>query len=132
MLEPTYKYVDQGLFIACSIIDMNKSKVTLSVMNVNNCSTVLKFDSVLGSLSQISEIYSNKNYCSVNCLQTEKTKEFPQHLKTVLESCSSNLNEEVKNLLMTFSDVFVGPDGKLGQTNMAEHFINTGNAENSV
>jgi hypothetical protein len=30
---------------------------------------------------------------------------------------------------MTFSYVFVGPDVKLGETNMAEHFINTGNAK---
>ena len=58
--------------------------------------------------------------------------ELPDHLKPLLENASPNLNEaerqRLASLILEFQDVFMSPDGKLKQTSLAEHFIDTGEA----
>ena len=50
-----------------------------------------------------------------------------------MQGASENLSTGEKHRLMEligdFEDIFVGPDGKLGQTNLAEHYIDTGDAK---
>ncbi|CAG2243576.1 unnamed protein product [Mytilus edulis] len=57
----------------------------------------------------------------------------PEHLKELVEKCSSSLTLENKQklieLLVEYQDIFVGPDGMLGQTDVVKHKINTGSAK---
>ena len=39
---------------------------------------------------------------------------------------NSEERQQVRNLLGEFQDIFMAPDGKLGQTHLPEHFIDTG------
>lgn len=54
----------------------------------------------------------------------------PEHLQPLLANVNSDLSdsekERIKELLCEFSDVFVGPDGSFGKTNVVEHRIDTG------
>ena len=55
---------------------------------------------------------------------------FPQHLEPMMAETAAHLtpeqNEKVRALVAEFSDVFTGPNGELGQTDLVEHNINTG------
>ena len=72
-------------------------------------------------------------------LDTEKVKDklpeapLPEHLKSLIENASSDLSSEEKqrlsSLVCEFQDVFMSPDGKLGQTNLAEYYIDTGDTK---
>ncbi|CAC5403198.1 unnamed protein product [Mytilus coruscus] len=57
----------------------------------------------------------------------------PENLKELVEKCSSNLTLENKQKLIErlveYQDIFVGPDGMLGQTDVVKHKINTGSAK---
>jgi hypothetical protein len=54
-------------------------------------------------------------------------------LKVLFENISPDLSEtqkqEFKELLIEYQDIFVGPDGKIGRTHLAEHTIDTGQAK---
>ena len=57
----------------------------------------------------------------------------PDHLKPLVDNLSDDFTAEQKQqfsqLLNEFQDIFVGPDGKLGQTDLAYHRIETGDAK---
>ena len=65
--------------------------------------------------------------------KVDKGDKLPDHLMPLVQSASENLSNGEKHRLMEligdFEDIFVGPDGKLGQTNLAEHYIDTGDAK---
>lgn len=54
----------------------------------------------------------------------------PGNLTPLIENISENLNteerEKVKSLILSFKDIFVGADGKVGQTILVTHKIDTG------
>ena len=56
----------------------------------------------------------------------------PDHLKHLVEDASGNLTDSqrqrLSDLVSEFQDVFMTPGGNLNQTNLAEHFIDTGDA----
>ena len=105
--------------------------MTVSVLNVSKKSIKLRQDVNLGSIQPIEEasIFDH--------LGTEKFKDklpeapLPEHLKSLIENTSSDLTSEEKrrlsSLVCEFQNVSMSPDGKLGQTNIAEHYIDTGN-----
>ncbi len=54
----------------------------------------------------------------------------PEHLSCIMGEASENLTPEQKlelaKILIEYEEVFVGPDGKIGKTNLVEHKIDTG------
>lgn len=62
--------------------------------------------------------------------ENENVQKVPEHLacliETVSSSLSSNQKQQVASLITEYSDVFVSPDGKVGQTDLVEHYIDTG------
>ena len=53
-------------------------------------------------------------------------------MKPLVEDASGNLTDSqrqrLSDLVSEFQDVFMTPGGNLNQTNLAEHFIDTGDA----
>ena len=60
-----------------------------------------------------------------------KIKTLPEHLQMLLEESGENLckeeNDELKEFLIEYNDVFVGAGGQLTRTGLVKHAINTGN-----
>lgn len=72
----------------------------------------------MGSIYLISNVYNREQ------------AEHPEG--PIPEGVSPDLSDDQSlksDLSTSFSDVFMGPDRKLGQTNLTEHFINTGDAK---
>ena len=57
----------------------------------------------------------------------------PEHLQPVVDNVSPSLSEletqKLSALIGEFQDVFLSPDWELGQTSLAEHFIDTGDTK---
>lgn len=51
-------------------------------------------------------------------------KVVPEHLKSIFENISKSLTgsqiEQIKDLLIAYQDIFMGPDGKLGRTGLVK------------
>ena len=66
----------------------------------------------------------------VRILQNPSPEPLPAHLQPLMDGLSPELTEkergQVKALLLEFQDVFTGPDGKLGHTDLVKHCIDTG------
>ena len=124
MVEPFKNLSRKGLLVSNSVVQPNK--ILLSVLNVTKKPIHVKQHSLVGSLTPV----------EVHSFDTEKASlpvdpnEFPEHLQPLLDGTSDSLTDDqvnsVKQLLYEYKDVFMGPDGKLGRTDLVKHTIDTG------
>ena len=134
LVEPTNRYVDRGLLIARTLIDSSDDQMTISVLNVSKKNVKLKESTTLGIAHPVDQvsICSNNTDCqtaSENEVESDH-KECPEFLEPLVQNLSSDLSfaekQKVSQLLGQFQDVFMSLEGKLGQTGLAEHYIDTG------
>lgn len=113
---------NKGLMVARSIIDTNNSCQIVSVLNIHDKPITLKRDEVLATVGHVTEI-SREN-------SDVESEVLPENLTPLIENISENLNieerEKLKSLTLSFKDIFVGADGKVGQTDLVTHKIDTG------
>ena len=133
IVESTNHFIEQGLLIGKTLLDTTQTQMTISVLNVSKKSIKLRQDGTLGTNQPIREI----SICYHLYIEEFKDKlpeaPLPEHLKSLIENTSSDLTSEEKrrlsSLVCEFQDAFMSPDGKLGQTNLAEHYIDTGDTK---
>lgn len=62
-----------------------------------------------------------------NSRKQSSGKDVPEHLKSIFENISKSLTgsqiEQIKDLLIAYQDIFMGPDGKLGRTGLVKLLI---------
>ena len=114
-----------GLVVAKSLVDgSHKGKV--SVMNLTGNPVKLKTGEVLGLVCPV-QIQEGTETGQVSL------SELPDHLKPLIDRVSDELSTEEKqqfaDFLVEYQDVFVGPDGKFGQSDLVAHTIDTGDAK---
>ena len=87
-------------------------------------------------VSGVSLLGDNQPRGSTQGYRNSNTKErghLPEHLLPLVQNTSENLSfdekQKLTELISEFEDIFVGPDGKLGQTNLAEHYIDIGDSK---
>ena len=99
----------------------------MSLVNLGDQTVKINQNSVLGKLEDIEEVYAEDSNAFLEVPQTVK---LPDHLQTILENTSSKLTETKKQklaaTLLKYEDTFIEPDGELGQTDVVEHEIETG------
>ena len=134
LLEPTNRYINQGLLIARTLIDTSDDQMTVSVLNISDKNVKLRESTTLGIAHPVDQISnsSNSTECQTgpDCEIKSGHKECPEFLEPLLQNLSPDLKsdekQKVSQLLEEFQDVFMSPGGKLGQTCLAEHYIDTG------
>ena len=128
IVEPSNKQLHQGLYVAKTLVDTSQAQMVVSVLNVGSKSVKLR-ENTLGTIHPIEACSSNESG-SLDEKGAQANVELPDHLKPLLENASPNLNEaerqRLASLILEFQDVFMSPDGKLKQTSLAEHYIDTG------
>ena len=132
IVEPTNKHIQRGLFVGKTLVDTSQSQMTISVLNVSTKSVRLKENTSLGTIQPIEMVSICDNKAEEVKIYSEQV-ELPDHLKTLLENTSPDLTkiekQKLSDLLLEFQDVFMTPGGKLQQTHLAEHFIDTGDTK---
>lgn len=127
MVEPDKFISNKNLLLAKTVIAPKKDgSVTLSILNLTPQPIKILQNTFIGSVEKIETVIG---------LEGEKAKvdiEIPPHLQEVLDRVSDRLTQEergeVETLLKNYQDVFAGPGDKLGQTKVAEHYIDTGDS----
>ena len=85
-------------------------------------------NSVVGTLQAVDQICTLDN---TQVADESKSQEVPEHLQSLIQNASEKLKPDERQKLMLlinqYQDIFMEPKGELGQTDIFEHEINTGN-----
>ena len=128
-VEPSpARVVSDGLHMLPGYIDVYKSLVPLMVVNTSDRHVKLKKGTLLGIAHPSAEVPVSASSLSSDNITSPVEMTLPGHLECLVPS-DSGLTESqttaVKSLLAEFQELFVGPDGKLGRTDVARHRILT-------
>ena len=131
-LEPLLEFKgNNSLLIPKSVVKMSDSNVVLSVMNPTQDRKSLKKNIQVASVFPIEKVVSGTDNPETQVSKHENKA--PEHLRPLVQNVSSRLStaerEQLAKVVNAYSDIFVGPDGKLGHTNVVEHEIDTGDAK---
>ncbi|VDI38300.1 Hypothetical predicted protein [Mytilus galloprovincialis] len=135
-LEPLPEFKgDTHLLMPKSVVNLSKSKVIFSILNPTADPRILKKNVQVGSVQPIEQVL-NCNLESRNQINDNFTLPeivIPEHLQPLVERCSEKLSAEerkrLESVIYQYADIFVGPDGKLGHTDLVRHEIDTGDSK---
>lgn len=132
ILEPEIGFNgEKHVLIPKSVVRSEDSEITFSVLNPTPDNVILKQNMEVASVQTVDEIYDDKVKPEVTAISAD-TK-LPEHLMALINDISSQLTEDEKfrvhGLISQYSDIFVGPDNVLGQTDLVEHKIDVRDAK---
>ena len=148
-LEPLDKFRGgDHVVLPKAVADTTKENITISLMNPTPNPKIVKKNVQVAVVHPVEQIlpYEIKTKTSeknkrdifglknrISSITTERKQELPSHLQPLVENTSKKLTRDQRNsltdVIQDFSDIFVGPDGKLGQTSIFEHSIDTGDSK---
>lgn len=123
---------DGQVVIPNLLVEVQNDGVIFSILNPNKDLVKLRKYTHITTLQAVSSAL----VCDVeNSVKIDPDFELgdalPEHLKIMIDNISSELSDENKTKLVSYlcqySDIFLGPDGKLGRTTKVNHTIDTGN-----
>lgn len=83
----------------------------------------MKKNSAIAKVESVQSASTVSHHSDVN--ESFKSTLVPEHLQKLLDNASDELTDnqkkELAHLLIAYEDVFVGPDGKLGRTDLVKH-----------
>ena len=126
LVEPYKSLGAKGLMLCRSLVD--PQSVKLSIMNVGDKPVTLLCDTAVANIEGVDDIktFEGQGHSS----NVNEEPKVPEHLACLFEKVSPTLTSEqkrkVKEFLVEFQDVFIGPDGKLGRSSIVKHTIDTG------
>ena len=134
VLEPNPAYVrETGLLVSSTVIDRSNELVPITVINPNVEPVRVVKGAPIAQLQEVEQVIPLQSESSP---ETESNweladdVELPGHLQPLIDQASDALTREqlkrLKRAIYQYQDVFLGVDGKLGLTHMAEHHIDTG------
>lgn len=101
----------------------------VNLTNFSDTDVVMLPGTCIGSVVPYSD---DARSASLHCnrVGTEEIRQLPEHLQPLFKKASRHLSkpqqDAVERLLAKYQDSFVGPDGKIGTTDLVEHGIDTG------
>ena len=118
------------VMLAKSLVSTEHGEVPLRIANVGEEPIVLQRGTVAAIIRPVSAIDGNNDEPAPPLGEAD---DVPEHLLAMAEEACKDLDDAqskaVRQLIINFSDVFAGPNGELGLTNLLEHEINTGNTK---
>lgn len=124
IVEPFQFLQEKGLLVARTLV--NSENIQFSVANISNKPVRFEKHTTVATLQPVNIVQSNPKCESV----ADDLPELPEHLQSLFDRTSKCLTQEQKStlfdLLLSYKDIFVGPDGKFGRTKIVKHKIDTG------
>ncbi|CAC5378792.1 unnamed protein product [Mytilus coruscus] len=128
LVEPNAKLIRNGILISTALVNTTKRKVAISAINCRDRDITLKRNKVVGSIQTVKAISD-----LVSASELNNSSELPEHLTGLIDRVSSKMTESqkqnLKKLVIKYQDIVLGPDGKLGKTDIVRHPIDTGNTK---
>ena len=115
-----------------AVVDATSTVIPMKVMNLEPHEQVLKAGTVLARLIPLAE-EDVVNAQSATAIEQEGSEgEFPEHLRDLLEQCTTELNSDERDfvieMLIQYQDVFSKGEFDLGRTKLVKHSIDTRDA----
>lgn len=118
------------------LLKTNQPSFPIPIVNVSENPTTIFEEQTIGTMEivrnfeeQVIHVVNSIQENSENVSQSSD-KVVPEHLKSIFENISKSHTEsqieQIKDLLITYQDIFMVPDGKLGRTGLVKYTINTG------
>ncbi|PIK58380.1 Retrovirus-related Pol polyprotein from transposon [Apostichopus japonicus] len=144
LVEPAEKFVNKhGLLVAKLLVDPGQEVLPVRLFNPSHEPVRVYKGTVIGVLEEVEEVVgegesSNGNPTTpttpirvVNCTTKDST-DIPSHLIGLMETCGGLdgcQQEQLKELLLKYEDVFSKSPDDLGRTMIVQHTIDTGTAK---
>lgn len=134
-IEPDSNFSDKTSLVAlCSVVE-RKGLVGAKVYNFSNEPVCLKAESAFGTAEAVE--YSDKNSSckkgqssNVNFVSNEDRIEFLKKNLNLSDSALSNeQQDDLRDLIFKYADIFSTGDHDLGETGLVEHMVDTGNSK---
>jgi dUTPase len=133
--EPVEAFVkNTGVLVSKALVkvDGKGSDIKLTCANLSEKPIVVRKGMTVATLQPVVNIIPMSPEQQENHYEDLSIEQLPEHLQDLAKRSAHGLNElEVKKLcgiIMANTDVFMGPDGILGRTQLVKHKINTGDA----
>ena len=127
LIEPNFQLAKHGIVVSNAIVDAQSKHVLISAINCRNTDMSLKKNKVIANIQHVKEISEPIQ------LNQVKNGKLPEHLQCLLDRVSPKIDtvekDKIKDLLIKYQDIFLGPDGKLGRTDIVQHVIDTRDAK---
>ena len=124
LVEPFQFLQSKGLLIARTLV--NPENIQFSVSNISDRPVRLDKHTTVASLQHVKLVQTNASHELI----VDDSTELPEQLQSLFDKSSKSLTQEQKStlfdLLVSYKDIFVGPDGKFGRTKLVKHKIDTG------
>ena len=118
------------LVVANCLVQPFHDTVPLRMANLGDEPVVLPQGTTVGVIKPVSSIPTTQLEGSNGNRRCAKLSQVPEHLQEMARSACANLNDDQSELvcimILDYEDVFAGPQGELGRTNLLEHRIDTG------
>ena len=138
--DPSF-VLDSGLLVARALVDVKGATLKLTVGNLGDDPVIIPAGTTVAWLDPVEVVYlpgdidqDDDNEFPRHRVSAilESSKALPEYLQPVVDTATGNLTSEQRDRLQTLiaanQGLFVGPDGKLGRTDLVKHGIDTGDA----
>jgi predicted aspartyl protease len=132
LLEPAIheEELGHGVLVARTLF-LTSQEFPALLMNVNDYAVTLKKGSTLGHCSPVTSVIQQMQMTQPQ--KKKARKGLPEKLKAFVETSCEDLareqQNEVRDLITNYQDIFDVGEGSKGRTNIVEHAIDTGSAK---
>ena len=130
IIEPIKLLAKKKLLVARVLIDSNQSETVMSILNLSDTPVRLQRNTLVGTVQSVENV---QEPVSKSTSENECSASLPVHLQPLIERASIELTSQqrhaLEKVLIEYQDVFVGPDGRLGRTDLVKHKIDTGSSD---
>ena len=130
IIEPIKILAKKKLLVSPVLINSKQNETVMSIMNLSDNTVRLQRNTLVGTVQPVECIQE-----SISKPTSESTynMSLPSHFQPLVDTASSDLTSQQRlaltKLIIEYQDVFVGPDGCPGRTDLVEHKIDTGSSK---
>ena len=134
LVEPSMKFVENtGLMVAKVLLDPKNGNIPLRLANLSKDPITVRKDTVTAVLQAVDSVKSESMNVSRSAENGSVPTKLPEHLKTLFERSSENLDTSQRNRLEQFlikhQDIFSKSSSDFWHTELIQHHIDVQNAK---
>ena len=134
LVEPHRKFVENtGLMVARVLVDPNYGNIPLRLANMSKEPITVRRDTVTAVMQAVESVSGERVNVSQIIENDQTSDKLPEHLKSLFERSSENLDESqqvrLKQFLIKHQDIFSKSSSDIGHTTLIQHHIDVQDAK---
>ena len=134
LVEPHRKFVENtGLMVARVLVDPKNGNIPLRLANMRKEPITVRRDTVTAVMQAVESVSGERVNVSQIIENDQTSDKLPEHLKSLFERSSENLDESqqvrLKQFLIKHQDIFSKSSSDIGHTALIQHHIDVQDAK---